>query len=815
MAEPSAKGGRDEGAGRPVREALRRIRDLTTVDAPTGDERAESVAEVARLLRNAAGEHGDLELVISTNRITLGDDAVYKSDARDTNLAFELFRQGLRRLVFKPGVADDEVDVFVRRFADSRDLEKVDEDFVSQLWRASMPGIQYVALDGFTERLFMADEEFTSSFRGIVDDLYPGLVEMADDDVADAPQTRDRVGRDAGEVVDEAFERQRSAGKGLAAQSKVLRQAMLDALEPSPVVEHALRLLSCFAVKSPCAATGTDVGRALMYTMQVAWLRVGMTAYADAGRMLLALTRTDFGPAFSERLTEVRGLVAGREAVSFAARNADPERPEQTSWLRWYFISAGVLTAPDLLSLINAAPTPNAQAMLRDLLRRQGTSSMEPWAEQLRGGDPKVVLEVLEVILGSNLGPQAEPLLIELLRHPAPEVRGRAIDGLQSDYSQAMRQVLLPMLRDPSPVVRLAVLGRFVSAHDRSVSPYIAGSIKAPVFIEAEEDEQRAFFEGLAELGGERTLEVFTERLALKEAEGGALGRLFGKGAQALGDTPVRRAALAGLARLGTPSAVALIRELQGRADLELASQCEVAVRLAQKERVPVARADRPTAHTAEDPAAVVAAGASALGTRVLFDPNALRVEPPPRPRPTSRAAVPVEPSSTGGRVTSAAPPPTTARAPRAIADLPLLAAGEVFLASDERRLRAEPSNLDVGDLKFTAIRLVLVGLDAERPIAEAPRRPAAPRGASRVVERATHAAHEDWTHQPDASLVDILSNYLDDDGEAAQPAKERAPARPVAAAPSPQKPAAPSPAAPSAGGIDDVLKKFLDLDLD
>ena len=823
MAEPSAKGGRDEGAGRPVREALRRIRDLTAVDAPTGDERAEAVAEVARLLRSAAGEHGDLELVISTNRITLGDDAVYKSDARDANLAFELFRQGLRRLVFKPGLTDDEVDVFVRRFADSRDLEKVDEDFVSQLWRASLPGIQYVALDGFTERLFMADEEFTTSFRAIVDDLYPGLVEMPDDDVADAPQARERVGRDAGELVDEAFDRQRTAAKALAAQAKVFRQALLDAIEPVPVVEHGLRLLSCFAVKSPCAATGTEVGRALMYTMQVAWLRIGMTAYADAGRTLLALTRADFGPAFADRLAEVRGLIAGREAVSFAARNADPERPEQTSWLRWYFISAGVLTAPDLLSLINAAPTPNAQAMLRDLLRRQGTSSMEPWAEQLRGGDPKVVLEVLEVILGSNLGPQAEPLLIELLRHPSPEVRGRAIDGLQSDYSQAMRQVLLPMLRDPSPVVRLAVLGRFVSAHDRSVAPYIAGSIKAPVFIEAEEDEQRAFFEALAELGGERTLEVFSERLALKEAEGGALGRLFGKGAQALGDTPVRRAALAGLARLGTPSAVALIRELQGRADLELASQCEVAVRLAQKERAPVARADRPTAQAVEDPAAVVAAGASALGTRVLFDPNALRVEAPPRPRPTPRASVPKEPSSPGVRAPSAAPPPTTARAPRAIADLPLLAAGEVFLANDERRLRAEPSNLEVGHLKFTAIRLVLVGLDAERPKAEPARRPPAARAAPRVVERATHAAHEDWTHQPDASLVDILSSYLDDEAEDGRPAKARAPARPAAAPPSSQKPAAPAPPKPStsgpaaqgAGGIDDVLKQFLDLDLD
>ena len=126
---------RSEGPGRLVREALKRLRDLTSEAGVGPSEMRMGIEEIGRFLRQAAGEHGDLELVIGTNRITYGDDAVYKSDARENNLAFELFHQGLRRMTFKSGVTDDEVESFVQNFGLCREIEKVDEDFVATLWR--------------------------------------------------------------------------------------------------------------------------------------------------------------------------------------------------------------------------------------------------------------------------------------------------------------------------------------------------------------------------------------------------------------------------------------------------------------------------------------------------------------------------------------------------------------------------------------------------------------------------------------------------------------------------------------------------------
>jgi hypothetical protein len=248
----------------------------------------------------------------------------------------------------------------------------------------------------------------------------------------------------------------------------------------------------------------------------------------------------------------------------------------------------------------------------------------------------------------------------------------------------------------------------------------------------------------------------------------------------------MRRAALAGLARLATPSALALIRELQGRADLELAAQCEVAVRLAQKGR-PLAPARAAAAAGdagPDDAAAVVRAGESALGGRLLFEPTALRVAVPTRPRPSPRVVVstPQAVATLGAMAASSA---TTGEVARALplAERPLLDLGEVFLVGDERRLRAEPGVIEVAGLRLALDRVTLVG--AELAQASELHAPLLVSATPRIVERQTAREAEDWAHQPEASLADILADYLGDD------------------------------APPKKASLDDVLKDFLELDLE
>ncbi|MSP73851.1 MAG: HEAT repeat domain-containing protein [Myxococcales bacterium] len=836
MSEGAPRGPRDEGPGRSIRDALKRIRDLTDDDAPAGAEREALIAEVGRTLREVTGEHGDVELVVATNRITYGDDAVYKSDAREGNLAFELFRQGLRRITFKGGVTDLEIDTFVRRFAECRETEKVDEDFVSTLWRESLTGVTYVAMDGFTEKLFMADERFTSGFRGVINEVCPGLEDLEEDDASD-PSPRPVRSLVAADDITLVNRLSCASLKGLSGPARSARDAALSAQAPGVAYEHVLRLLASFAVKHPCALTPVDLGAATAATLAALLAQTDEQCFADGARTMLALAEAadHFPPGARAHLTALRESVTGRDSLSAVLLSYDARRPEYTAWLRWLYISGQGLSAPDLLDLINVSQVGPRQDLLKDLLRRQGTSSLDPWADRLRDDNPTVVLEVLDVILGSALGEQAQPLLVELLRHRAPEVRARAVDGFRGDYSPAIRQALLPLLRDPASEVRRAVLSRFIEGHDGSVGTYVAATVRSPMFFEFDEDEQRQYFESLATLCGEKFLEVFRERLALEDAQSSGLGKLLNRGPKALPDTSVRRAAMSGLAIVATPKAIALLREVHAKADLELASQCEVALRLAQRAEPQVQ--ERPAlthVPSAEDSSAVVEAGRPMMGDRILFDPMSLRVEPPARVRPsgaldlgaTSRnreaARAPTGLPSEGRPQTapiSQVLPLPSGRDQLDYGDLPLLAVGEHFLPGDERRLSAEPSALDVPGYHLAALRVMLVGVEVEGLTATGPQHVRMPtvQAGRRVVERATRpVTHGDWSHQPDASLVDIVSSYLDEEARAVVPLAtppEAVVKRPTTG---PAKPAQTDPAKPAQAGasVDDMLKQFLDMDL-
>ncbi len=765
MAEaPGKPGPNEEGLGKKIRDVLKLLRDAV-LQATEPEALQKTIADIARLLRAATAEHGDVELAISTNRITVGDDVAYKSDAREGNIAFDLFRQGLRRLSFKPGVTDEEADVFVRRFLDCRAAEAQDEDFVATLWREELPSVKYVAIDGFTEKIFMSDERFVRSFRAVIDDVMPGLVEMSEEDVGDREPRKGAIRDDASVLarVDDAM-RDFAGTLEVAAVEVQGRFHVFGSVAASG--EHLLQLLGRIAVKHPSPLPGEELVEAIVAVLALMLRDKAWSAFADASRTLLTLADAadDFPEAVRPALKAVRRAAVGREVVQALASHLDPEKTDFTAWARWHLVKAGEITAPDLLKLINVVEWPPGVDFLKDLLRRQGTSSLDPWAERLKDDDPQVVLEVLDVILSSELGAQARPLLIETLRNPAPEVRARAVDGLSGAYDLQLREALLPLLRDPAATVRRSVLERFAGANDRSVAPYVANTVKSPDFELFDEDEQRAYFEALARLGGERFLDVFRARLRL---EGGAnkLAKLLKRATDAVHDDPVRRAAISGLATMNVPAALALVREVRDRADHDLAAHCEVALRLAQRGGSEPRQAGAATAGDkpkgATKPAAIddIEAGRERMGDRRLFEPAMLKVTPPPRPKPR-----PVDVA-----VAVAAPAAAPVAAPVEsvpLSELPLLGEGEVFLPTDERRLKAEPSISTGPKFRLTSPRATLVGVpQADAPQVELVAAPTPlPSRPARIVERAAiPTAGADYTHNPEASLEDLLSSYLTD----------------------------------------------------
>lgn len=93
-----------------------------------------------------------LPLVVRPFEITLGPEVVYSEEDRERSLAFRLYRDGVRRLVFRPGVTWDEIlkllEVVSIRYTGIRMSE---DDMVVLLWKAGFQHIDVEAIEGIVE----------------------------------------------------------------------------------------------------------------------------------------------------------------------------------------------------------------------------------------------------------------------------------------------------------------------------------------------------------------------------------------------------------------------------------------------------------------------------------------------------------------------------------------------------------------------------------------------------------------------------------------------------------------------------------------
>jgi hypothetical protein len=104
---------------------------------------------------NTLGEHGAIRLMVGADRFEYDGKEVYHDADRENGMPFRLFRDGIRSIVFKPGLTGDELeqllDILAKRASTGRNAEE--EDIVTLLWKKSFEHITHNAVEGFTHDL--------------------------------------------------------------------------------------------------------------------------------------------------------------------------------------------------------------------------------------------------------------------------------------------------------------------------------------------------------------------------------------------------------------------------------------------------------------------------------------------------------------------------------------------------------------------------------------------------------------------------------------------------------------------------------------
>ena len=366
----------ESSVGKRIRDALRFVRD-GAMDTAAKDF-THHVEQAHRALQGACGEAGEVTLAIATNRINLDDEVVYRSEAQDANLAFDLFKQGLRRITFQAGIQAEEVSAFIRALAECRDATSSDVDFISTLWQEELAHVRYVAIDGFTEKLFMSEEIFTRRFRGAIEDVMPGLLDLQEEDDGDK-RRRQYTQRDDYDAYEAGDAAEREAHRGLERLTAGLNERLRSGLGVQ-ALDHLVRLLGSVLVKDPQPIDDRGLAEILQRIFEGYLEAQAWEGFAAAARSLhrLVEARNGFRPAVAKRLEGLRPAVAGGPLAELVGRYiAGATRPFGL-WARWFFTEAAVLTAPELLAAINGSESAEGTEFLKDLLHRQGTASLDP-----------------------------------------------------------------------------------------------------------------------------------------------------------------------------------------------------------------------------------------------------------------------------------------------------------------------------------------------------------------------------------------------------------------------------------------------------
>jgi HEAT repeat protein len=114
---------------------------------PTAQESLENLAEQ---LAGYMEQWGTLALGVREDALILEGEPVYEreSTSRD-NLAFLMFRDGLRAIFFHPGCETRELEGLVDCLAHAYDLPNMEHDLVTALWERELVNIEYEVVDPF------------------------------------------------------------------------------------------------------------------------------------------------------------------------------------------------------------------------------------------------------------------------------------------------------------------------------------------------------------------------------------------------------------------------------------------------------------------------------------------------------------------------------------------------------------------------------------------------------------------------------------------------------------------------------------------
>ena len=457
---------------------------------------------------------GSLSLKLGPYTLSYQNQVVYEDQDRE-NLTYKFYKDGMRFLVFRPGLAVDELLRFVLLAMENfSERALFQEDMVTRLWKEDLQHLEYVVVEGF---MFadLSEEEVEVEVERIVAYLRHQLSSGSADtarfarlaptdlelELSDVEQVRGGIvsGRparpaDRERVQDELLQEQKH--RTLAKMVLILFQ----------VVEHEARdedrevLMESLVQVLDLLLLSDDLRGAVALLQR--FEKVLQSPRARPRHAMVASMRDEFRDRMleSQRLAQVgQYLNLGRDLDESAVRG--------------YLSACGPGELLPLLELLSGTEPVPAKRILVDLLAEIGRDQVEVFTERLQDSSSVVVKDML-AILQRIEPPDLVSRIAVTLRHPNVMIR---LEGLRYLAQSSDPEALDPIERsmeDEDHRVRLGALRALATRAPRRSAQRFIRTMEASDFAQRDPRERQTVATALGETRTQDALDFFARVLS-------------------------------------------------------------------------------------------------------------------------------------------------------------------------------------------------------------------------------------------------------------------------------------------------------------
>ena len=442
-------------------------------------------------LSQIVDELGAVSFKVETQAFTLFSQPLWSADTGE-NVPYKFYRDGVRALIFRPGITTEELLKFT--LIAISDSKKGDEDILSQLWTASFEHIEYILVEGFTVGE-MSEEEVQIEVDKVVSYLFSRLRSNSEDylrfarlSAADLDIQLDAVEQLRGAVI-----------AGETAGDELLRRVADEQREDQDRLFAKLVTVLFQAIEQSVMVNVEETRDSFVQLLDALLLQED---FASINQILVKLKALERNPRLVTLAQELRHHFITKmsesqriDHIGDILRNGKPKNG--TDIFR-YLMSLEPHAVLPLLDILEGIELPDNRQLVCDALAALGRDAPDPFVARIESEKSQTVHDMLYIIDKCDF-PDKLKVFAAAFKSNNLAVRLATLGVITRSKTEGARKLVVEALSDDAPQVRVGA-ARSLARYDREKAvAELLRVIKSPAFEKRDQKEQIAVY---AALGG-------------------------------------------------------------------------------------------------------------------------------------------------------------------------------------------------------------------------------------------------------------------------------------------------------------------------